>query len=275
MKSTNYSEKVMEHFRNPKNRGRLLGDDVAWGRIGNPVCGDLMDIYIRVEDNIIKDIKFETFGCGSAVATSSMITEMAKGKTLDEAYKLTRKDVAEELDGLPPIKMHCSNLAADALKKAIDNYRAGFRVGNRYPDDPDVEEASYATVSIATKLETPIKGIEDYIGKGVYTKRSDVQDIEKFRDQRVLIVYDGDKTVQLALDLLSVTDRVILMTKATKISTKEPELKKALKQSDVKIIYQAELIEIMGEGEVEKVKVHDLDEDDEYELFVDVVINFE
>ena len=106
MKSTNYSDKVMDHFRNPRNTGVLVGDNVAVGRVGNPVCGDLMDVYIRVENDIITEVKFQTFGCGSAVATSSMITEMVKGKSLDYALKVTRKDVAEELDGLPPIKMH-------------------------------------------------------------------------------------------------------------------------------------------------------------------------
>ncbi|MFX1255334.1 MAG: iron-sulfur cluster assembly scaffold protein, partial [Promethearchaeota archaeon] len=102
MKSTKYSEKVLDHFRNPRNVGTLEGDNVAVGRVGNPVCGDLMDIYIKVKNNKIVDIKFKTFGCGSAVATSSMVTEMAKGKTLDEAMKITRDDVADELEGLPP-----------------------------------------------------------------------------------------------------------------------------------------------------------------------------
>jgi nitrogen fixation NifU-like protein len=118
-----YSEKVMDHFRNPRNVGEIKDAD-GIGRVGNPVCGDLMEIQIKVEDNILKDVKFKTFGCGSAIATSSMITEMAKGKTLEEALKITRGDVAEELDGLPPIKMHCSNLAADALHAAIKDYMA-------------------------------------------------------------------------------------------------------------------------------------------------------
>jgi len=126
MKSTTYSDKVLDHFRNPRNMGEIETPD-GMGKVGNPVCGDLMWIYIKVGKNekgeeIIEDIKFKTFGCGSAVATSSMITEMAKGKTLSEAYKITRSDVADELEGLPPIKMHCSNLAADALQAAIRNY---------------------------------------------------------------------------------------------------------------------------------------------------------
>lgn len=117
-----YSKKVMEHFRNPKNMGEIKDAD-GIGTVGNPVCGDIMTIYIKVKDDKIADIKFKTFGCGAAIATSSMITELAKGKTLDEALKITRDDVADELDGLPPIKMHCSNLAADALREAIKDYR--------------------------------------------------------------------------------------------------------------------------------------------------------
>ncbi len=116
-----YSKVVMEHFQNPRNMGELE-DASAIGEAGNPVCGDLMKIYIRVEDDVITDITFKTFGCAAAIATSSMVTEMAKGKTLKEAYDITRDDVAYELEGLPPIKMHCSNLAADALKEAIKNY---------------------------------------------------------------------------------------------------------------------------------------------------------
>ena len=113
----------MEHFKNPRNMGEMEDAD-AVGEVGNPVCGDLMYIYIKVKDDKIDDITFQTFGCGAAIATSSMVTEMAKGKTLDEALEITRNDVADALDGLPPIKMHCSNLAADGLHKAIENYRA-------------------------------------------------------------------------------------------------------------------------------------------------------
>lgn len=117
-----YSDKVMEHFQNPRNVGEIEDAD-GIGTVGNPVCGDLMTIYIKVKDDVIEDIKFKTFGCGAAIATSSMVTEMAMGKTLEEAMKITRNDVAENLEGLPPVKMHCSNLAADALHAAIDNYR--------------------------------------------------------------------------------------------------------------------------------------------------------
>ncbi len=116
-----YSEKVMEHFANPRNVGEIKDAD-GIGKVGNPICGDLMWIYIKVKDNRLEDVKFKTFGCGAAIATSSMITEMAKGKTLEEALEITRKDVAEALDGLPPVKMHCSNLAADGLHAAIKDY---------------------------------------------------------------------------------------------------------------------------------------------------------
>lgn len=116
-----YTEKVMEHFRNPRNMGEIPDADGV-GTVGNPVCGDLMTIYIKVKDNRLEDIKFKTFGCGSAIATSSMITELAKGKTLEEGMKITRANVADSLGGLPPIKMHCSNLAADALHAAIEDY---------------------------------------------------------------------------------------------------------------------------------------------------------
>ena len=119
-----YSEKVMDHFANPRNSG-IIENASGEGTVRNPTCGDLMTIYIDVDDNeVIQDIKFETFGCGAAIATSSMITEIAKGMTVDEALEITRNDVADALDGLPPIKMHCSNLAADALTEAIKDYKS-------------------------------------------------------------------------------------------------------------------------------------------------------
>jgi len=117
-----YSKKVQEHFLNPRNVGEIKNADGV-GKVGNPICGDVMYVYIKVKDNRISDIKFKTLGCAAAIATSSMITELAKGKTLEEASKITRDDVAKSLQGLPPIKMHCSNLAADALRKAIQDYR--------------------------------------------------------------------------------------------------------------------------------------------------------
>ncbi len=120
--ASTYTEKVMELFRNPKNMGEMKDPDGV-GEVGNPSCGDVMSVMIKVKGNRITDIKFQTFGCVAAIATSSMITELAKGKTLEEAEKLSRQDVADSLGGLPPIKMHCSNLAADALKAAIEDYR--------------------------------------------------------------------------------------------------------------------------------------------------------
>jgi len=116
-----YSEKVMELFKKPHNLGRMKNPD-GIGKVGNPLCGDVMYIYIKVKDNKIKDVKFETFGCAAAIATSSMITDLAKGKTLEDALKITREDIAKEVGGLPVIKLHCSNLAADALHEAIKDY---------------------------------------------------------------------------------------------------------------------------------------------------------
>ena len=117
-----YTEKVMDHFEHPRNVGTIENPD-GLGKQGNPVCGDVMELAIKVNDDIIEDIKFRTFGCCAAIATSSMITEMVKGKTIEEAEKISKQAVAEALDGLPPAKMHCSNLAADALRDAIRDYR--------------------------------------------------------------------------------------------------------------------------------------------------------
>ena len=124
-----YSEKVMDHFLNPRNVGTIENPSGV-GKVGNPVCGDVMQIEIKVEDNRIEDIKFKTFGCAAAIATSSMVTEMVKGKTLEEAPAITNKAVAEALDGLPPVKMHCSNLAAEALHEAINQYQEKVRSNN-------------------------------------------------------------------------------------------------------------------------------------------------
>ncbi len=255
-----YTDKVMDHFRNPRNVGSIENPD-GYGKVGNPVCGDLMEIFIKVKKNdkgedIIDDIKFRTFGCGSAVSTSSMVTEMAKGMTLDDAYKITRSDVAEELDGLPPIKMHCSNLAADALKAAINNYREGTK--------PEVEVITSCQLEVKVIL-----GIDEFKGKGVYTE---VPNLEELREKRTLIVDTGDKSLELALKLTEYTGRVIVITSAKEIPG-TVEIAKKLKQSDVKIINQAELNEVKGElDEVEKVVIHDFDEDENYELFVDAVI---
>jgi len=118
-----YSPKVVEHFQNPQNVGEIEDAD-GIGTVGNPSCGDIMKMYIKVENDVIVDIKFKTFGCGAAIATSSITTIMAKGKSIKEALKMTRNEVADNLGGLPPIKMHCSNLATDALRSAIEDYQA-------------------------------------------------------------------------------------------------------------------------------------------------------
>jgi nitrogen fixation NifU-like protein len=117
-----YSEQVMEHVRNPRNVGEIENPDGV-GRVGNPVCGDIMELYIKVKDGVITDAKFKTFGCGAAIATSSIVTELVKNRTIGEALKISNRAVAEALGGLPPIKMHCSVLAEEALKKALDDYR--------------------------------------------------------------------------------------------------------------------------------------------------------
>ncbi|GAE89024.1 Fe-S cluster assembly scaffold protein NifU [Acetivibrio straminisolvens] len=116
-----YSDKVMDHFMNPRNVGEIENADGV-GEVGNAKCGDIMKMYLKIENNVIVDAKFKTFGCGAAVATSSMATELVVGKTVDEALKITNKAVAEALDGLPPAKMHCSNLAEEAIRAAIDDY---------------------------------------------------------------------------------------------------------------------------------------------------------
>lgn len=116
-----YSDKVMDHFKNPRNVGDMENPDGV-GHVGNPVCGDIMELYIRVEDNIITGARFKTFGCGAAIATSSMVTELVIGKSIEEALEISNKAVVEALDGLPAIKMHCSVLAEEALKAAIEDY---------------------------------------------------------------------------------------------------------------------------------------------------------
>ena len=134
-----YSEKVMDHFRNPRNVGTIDGADGV-GEVGNPVCGDIMKIYLKIENDIIEDVKFETFGCGSAIASSSMSTEMIKGKHISEALTLTNKAVAEALDGLPAHKMHCSVLAEEAIKKAIKDYYDKNGIAYNKEDFPDFDE---------------------------------------------------------------------------------------------------------------------------------------
>jgi len=143
-----YSEKVMDHFMNPRNVG-VIDDADGVGRTGNPVCGDLMEMSVKIQDDVIKDIKFRTFGCGAAIATSSMATELIKGKRIDEALEITNRAIAEALDGLPPIKMHCSVLAADALRATLADYytrhgelqKAAALVDRAVKEPRDVEEA--------------------------------------------------------------------------------------------------------------------------------------
>jgi nitrogen fixation NifU-like protein len=253
MKSTQYSEKVLDHFRNPRNVGTLEGDDVTVGKVGNPVCGDLMEFYIKVKDGKIEDIKFKTFGCGSAIATASMITELARGKTVDEALKITRQDVADELDGLPPIKMHCSNLAADALKDAIKNYR----------------EKQESVPEKAAKVEATgsITGKDEFAEHGVYT---DVTDVSVFKDKRTMVIESGDRSMEIALQLTKQTPRVVFVSRKKELAA--GELPKKLTASNVKILYESEVLEIKGLKTVEKVLIHDLNEDEKYELYVDSIV---
>ncbi len=258
MKSTKYSEKVLDHFRNPRNVGTLEGDDVAVGKVGNPTCGDIMEVYIRIDGEKITDAKFRTFGCGSAIATTSMTTEMVVGMSLDEAMDLTRQDVAEELDGLPPVKMHCSNLAADALHEAITNFRIGR--GDIVPEEKSAEPAPGCVV-----------GQDEYLDKGVWLA---VDDPPAFKDQRTLILHSGDESVETAIDLTEQTDRVILLTPEKTVVT-TPELEKRLEDSSVKLLTESRLLEIRGEFEVEKALIFNIDEDEEYELFVDAVVIIE
>ncbi len=259
MKSTKYSDKVLDHFRNPRNVGTLEGDDVAVGKVGNPTCGDIMEVYIRIDGEKIIDAKFRTFGCGSAIATTSMTTEIVKGMTLDEAMKLTREDVADELDGLPPIKMHCSNLAADALHEAITNYRKG----RGEIEEEEDKSAKHETACVV--------GQDEFLNKGVWLA---IDDPSEFKDLRTLILHSGDESVQTAIDLTEQTDRVILLTPEKSVMT-TPELEEQLENSGVKLLTESRLLEIRGEFEVEKVLIFNIDEDEEYELFVDAVVIIE
>jgi FeS cluster assembly scaffold protein NifU len=253
MKSTQYSEKVLDHFRNPRNVGTLEGEDVAVGTVGNPVCGDLMEFYIKVKDNRIEDIKFKTFGCGSAIATASMITELAKGKTVDEALKITRQDVADELNGLPPIKMHCSNLAADALKNAIKKYKE--------------KQEPLSKQKIAPEEQKEIAGMKQFRGRGVY---EEISDLSLFKDKRVMILERGERSIEIALKLTKLTPRVVFVTSEKQL--RPGTMSEELVESSTKILYESELKEIRGLNTVEKVLMHDMNEDEEYELFVDSIV---
>ena len=258
MKSTQYSEKVLDHFRNPRNVGTLEGADVAHGRVGNPTCGDIMEIYIRIDGEKITEAKFRTFGCGSAIATTSMTTEMIVGMELDEAMTLTREDVASELDGLPPIKMHCSNLAADALHEAIKDYRRGR--GEHVEEEEKKESSPDCLI-----------GQDEFLDQGVYLS---IMDTTVFEEKRTIVIHSGDESVDAALELTDVSDRVILLTTEKEVVT-TPELKEELENSSVKVLFESRLLEIRGEDEVEKVLIRNLDEDEDYELFVDAVLIIE
>ncbi|MHB8829553.1 MAG: iron-sulfur cluster assembly scaffold protein [Syntrophales bacterium] len=265
MKSTQYSEKTLDHFRNPRNVGTMEGPDVAVGKVGNPVCGDLMYMYIRVKDDRIADIKFQTFGCGSAVATSSMTTELVRGMTLDEAMKVTRGNVADALDGLPLIKMHCSNLAADALHEAIKAWREGR--GGETPEAP-----APGTVRQSCELPpTVVDGFDALVGKGVYRQEPSLAEL---KDRRVLVLDRGERSVKLALALTEHTGRVVFMSPYKQPEAKD-DFRAPLKRSDVKVLYESQLLAVLGEFEVEKVRVHDLNENEEYELTVDAVVALE
>ena len=133
-----YSDKVMDHFNHPRNVGEIEGAD-AIGQVGNPVCGDIMKMYLKIDGDVITDVKFKTFGCGAAVATSSMATELVKGKTVEEALKLTNSAVAEALDGLPPQKLHCSVLAEESIKAAVKNYYDRNNIPYDHSKFPDCE----------------------------------------------------------------------------------------------------------------------------------------
>jgi FeS cluster assembly scaffold protein NifU len=253
MKSTQYSEKVLDHFRKPRNVGTLEGDDVVVGRVGNPVCGDLMEFYVKVKDDRIEDIKFKTFGCGSAIATASMITELAKGKSIDEALKITRQDVADELDGLPPIKMHCSNLAADALRNALKNYQKKQEPVEKSAEGP------------AGRKE--IIGADRFKGHGVF---EDVSDVSAFKDKRVMVVEHDERSLNIALELTKFTPRVVYVTAGKNLAPGSASDRVA--DSNIKVLYESEVLEIRGLNSVEKVLIHDLNENEEYELFIDSII---
>ncbi len=152
-----YSEKVMEHFQNPRNVG-VMKDADGIGQVGNPVCGDMMTFYIKVKDNHIVDVKFQTFGCGAAIAVSSMVSEMAMGRTIEEALEITNKSVADQLGGLPKNKLHCSNLGADALHAAIKDYKEKEKDKKKRPTGKsDEEEKCYCPY-----CDGPLEGLEKF-----------------------------------------------------------------------------------------------------------------
>jgi nitrogen fixation NifU-like protein len=156
-----YTPTVLDHFKNPRNVGEITDADGV-GEVGNPVCGDMINVYLKVKDDVIEDIKFKTFGCGAAIAVSSMLTELAKGKTLDQAMKISNTDVAKALEGLPKNKLHCSNLGADALHAAIKNYRdrqankdVVSGAGEKVPHHPEKIDACYCPYCDMENKGTP------------------------------------------------------------------------------------------------------------------------
>jgi len=157
-----YSDKVMDHFQNPRNVGTMEDAD-GMGQVGNPVCGDMMTFYVKVKNGRIADVKFQTFGCGAAIAVSSMVSEMAIGKTIEEALKISNQSVAEELGGLPKNKMHCSNLGADALHKAIENYQE--RQKEKENPAKDFEKSEDPDACTCPYCEGPIEGLESMCKK--------------------------------------------------------------------------------------------------------------
>ncbi len=150
-----YSDKVMDHFQNPRNVG-IIKDPDGVGKIGNPICGDTTTFYIKVKDNVIDDIKFQTLGCGAAIASSSMVSEIAKGKTLEEAMSISNSQIVEELGGLPEKKVHCSNLGAEALHKAIENYKAKQKGEKREADRKILKEKIF----MCPRCDDPLAGSE-------------------------------------------------------------------------------------------------------------------
>ena len=266
MKSTQYSEKTLEHFRNPRNVGHARGPERRRGPRRQPrLRRHDGHLHRGHADDRIEDIKFQTFGCGSAVATSSMITELVMGMKLDDALKVSRGDVADALDGLPPIKMHCSNLAADALHEAIKNWRAGIK-----PEDATktaVETACHPRPAAVVEVE--IANLDDYEGKGAYKETHTTS--AELADQRVVVLDTGDRAAQMAIDLTDHTGRVVLMTTGKEPSVSSA-MRSALRLSDVKILAEAQPLELRGEGELERILVHDLNEDEEYELTADAFV---
>lgn len=373
MKPTQYTEKVKEHFKNPKNVGEIKdADGVA--TVGNPLCGDMMQMSIKVsEDGRLEDIKFKTYGCGSAIATSSMITEMAKGMTLEEALKITRKDVADELEGLPPIKMHCSNLAADALHAAIQDYlqrkergETGPRAKTEGTFDYDVIVIGGGPAGLTAAIQIASRGLsvvvfegkswggvlstlypnkkilnfpglpENTLGRdfvtsllkqardlGVDLKNEFVNEVsqdkvvktalgeyraraviiatgtlplacgisgeaefsdgdkgvyyyvtypEKFMGKRVLVYGNGEQALDSALALENIADKLTFAYKEKDLVGSEKSIKTVKRSDRIKLLANTELVKIEGTDTVDKVVLHDLGEDEDFELVVDKVV---